>query len=758
MNQAKKGTIISIKEIAKRSAQVTIKVPDDFSFRSGQYIWLMIPQLKYPDVKGNSRMFSIASSQNQRGQLDLIFRTSESGYKKTLMELTPGTEIIFSGPFGSLKLPQINLTPLVFLAGGVGVAPFLSMIRYSRESRSGHDITLIYANSGKEEAVYLDELSQIEKENPHFRLVTIFGQLEGGLLKQLKDGDANSKTIWHIIGSQGFVNSAGKFLNDAGISPNTIAFEEFYPELAIPSDFQQRLKTSSINKYPYFLAVESSSNHIVITDINGIILYANKAAENITGYTFEEMKGNTPRLWGGLMSGDFYKGLWQTIKYDRQAFRAEVINRRKNQDEYYALIRISPILDEQGNLTGFVATEEDITSLKQKEKELENAKTAARNVLEDSQADKEKIAQDKAKDEAILKNIGEGVLAIDLERKILFINQAGEDLLGWKSADITGRVINNLPLEDSEGRPILLEKRPTYIAMKEARNVISSDYLFVRNDKSKFSIYINVTPIILNGKTTGAIVVFRDISKEKSIDKAKTEFVSLASHQLRTPLSAMKWFCEMLLNGDAGELSPEQKEYTQNISDSNDMIIALVNALLNISRIEEGRLGVQPEPTDIKNLVFEVLGQLKKEADEKKQQFSVFINQNLPLINIDPKLIREVYINLFSNAIKYTPLGGKISIMVSVSPSELISRVSDSGIGIPKSQQGRVFKKFFRADNAVKLQSEGIGLGLYLAKAIIQSSGGKIWFESKENQGTSFIFSLPLNGSPAKKGEVTLNN
>lgn len=231
MNLAKTGTVSSVKQIAQRTLEVTLKVPEDFTFLAGQYIWLMIPELTYPDPRGNTRMFSIASSPSRKGEVTIVFRTSDSGYKKTLCEMAPGTELIFSGPYGHMVLPKDKTAPIVLIAGGVGITPFLSMIRFSTEVNSGHRIILIYANTNKSEAVYLSELNELEKKNPHFICSSIFGRLREIKLKKALNGSAKKRAIWSIAGPQGFVDFVAHYLNDQGIFAPDITFEELYPRL-----------------------------------------------------------------------------------------------------------------------------------------------------------------------------------------------------------------------------------------------------------------------------------------------------------------------------------------------------------------------------------------------------------------------------------------------------------------------------------------------------------------------------------------------
>ncbi len=377
----------------------------------------------------------------------------------------------------------------------------------------------------------------------------------------------------------------------------------------------------------------------------------------------------------------------------------------------------------------------------------------------------EKALIEQAKEEATLTSIGEGVVVTDPEGKILVFNHAAEQLTNWIASEVVGRFwFETVPAMYENGGLISRIDRDMYKALTTGKKVFAES-IYLQKGARKITVAITATPIIFKNQIIGAVEVFRDISHEKEIDRMKTEFISLASHQLRTPLSAVKWFCEMLLNGDAGELNTEQKEYAQNVSDSNERMISLVNSLLNISRIESGRIIIDPKPTNMNELISGVVKEIKVKSDAKKQQIIVSVHSDLPLINIDPQLIREVYINLLTNASKYTPSGGEISVFISKKDDKLISQVSDNGYGIPKKDSDKIFQKFYRGENIIKIETDGNGLGLYLVKAIIESSGGSIWFESNEGtglpagrQGTSFYFSLPLSGTEAKKVKVTLNS
>jgi PAS domain S-box-containing protein len=386
-------------------------------------------------------------------------------------------------------------------------------------------------------------------------------------------------------------------------------------------------------------------------------------------------------------------------------------------------------------------------------KEKERATKAVTNVLEDLKIKEESLIEINAKEEAILLSIGEGLLATDEKGNIILINKIGEELLGMKSEEIMGKIFSEIiSIEDEKGVSIPLQKHPISMVLETGNATATSTYYYARKDKTRFPMAVAVAPIVLDFKIIGTIKVFRDITREKEIDKAKSEFVSLASHQLRTPLTSISWYTEMILKGDVGDVIPGQKKYLEEIYQGNQRMIELVNTLLDVSRIELGTFKVEPKPTDIIKLAESVLNEQKVEIEKNNLIITENFSKNVPIFSTDPKLLRMVFQNLLSNAVAYTPINGKIEFAISFDGKKTIRiKVSDTGYGIPKNQQDQIFTKLFRADNIRDKETDGTGLGLYIVKSIVKNSGGEIWFESEENKGTTFYVSLPLAGMKEKE-------
>ncbi|MDA3840410.1 MAG: ATP-binding protein [Patescibacteria group bacterium] len=355
-----------------------------------------------------------------------------------------------------------------------------------------------------------------------------------------------------------------------------------------------------------------------------------------------------------------------------------------------------------------------------------------------------------SKTESLVRSLSNGILMFDLNFNLSLINPAGENFCGISS--------------DGKGLEDFFTKTESYEIKEYVKKALGKgkltkiEELILEKNKTEYIYQVLITPIHdYKNKIIGSAIIMQDVTHLKYIDKMKTEFVSVASHQLRTPLTAIKLFTEMLINEQVGKMSKEQKEYLSNVYDSTERMVGLVNDLLNVTRIESGRLMINPEPVDLDKFLISLLAEAKPLAAIKKVKINYRAKKNLALIPLDKGLVRQVYHNLLTNAIRYTKNGGKVTVLVKENKDNFIVTVSDSGIGIPKKVQNRIFEKFFRADNAVKVATEGTGLGLYVSKMIIESSGGKIWFKSIKGKGTTFFVSLPKKGMKKKEGERGLS-
>lgn len=343
----------------------------------------------------------------------------------------------------------------------------------------------------------------------------------------------------------------------------------------------------------YFLAMENASDMMVITDTQGVVMYANRALKESTGYDLEEAIGQKAgKLWGNLMDKEYYSEMWKTIKEEKSTFRGEFKNKRKNGEVYYAAVNISPVVVDDGQIKYFVAVE-------------------------------------------------------------------------------------------------------------------------------------------------------RDITKAREIDRMKTEFVSLTTHQLRTPLSSVRWLLDVVITDDKHKLDAEHLETLKQVNRINEQMIELVNSLLDISRIESGRIVLEKIAVDLPGLAREMADSLKNKFEEKKIALELNFGQGVPQVTADPKYIRQVYMNFLTNAIKYTPDNGMVTVSIYQDGDKLISEVADNGIGILEADKDKIFGKFFRGENVKQITADGTGLGLYLVRDILEASGGKVWFESQEGKGSKFFFSLP---------------
>ena len=386
----------------------------------------------------------------------------------------------------------------------------------------------------------------------------------------------------------------------------------------------------------------------------------------------------------------------------------------------------------------------------------------ASSMTEDLNNERNAAEAVRQKDEAILASIGDAVFAVDRHKNIVLFNPAAVAISGYDQSEAIGKpyeeILSFIVEKTGEQDVSFVEHA---LAGKPSR--MKADTLLERRDGTRIAVADSAAPIRdSDGSLIGAIVIFRDVSKERALDQAKSEFVSLASHQLRTPLSAINWYSEMLLGGDAGKLNAEQSEYMKEIFEGNQRMVELVDSLLNVSRLEVGKLKNEPKDTSLIELADSLQKELRTSVIAKKMNMKQDVESKLPTVSADPKLLRMVLQNLLSNAVKYTPEKGTVTLTMKRADHAIIAKmklrpareyvyisVSDTGYGIPKEQQPKIFEKLFRADNVRKLDVEGTGLGLYIVKAVAEKLDGAVWFESEEGKGTTFYVVLPTITRPS---------
>lgn len=358
-----------------------------------------------------------------------------------------------------------------------------------------------------------------------------------------------------------------------------------------------------------------------------------------------------------------------------------------------------------------------------------------------------KIENEKNKIETIIQGIGDGVFVVDKNLNIIMFNPKAEEISGYKAEEAIGQAYKKVLKFVYEDSKKTNDKFIINTFKFGKGQKMTNHTLLYKKDGTSVEVADSAAPLKdENGEIFACVVVFRDVSKERIIDKAKTEFVSLASHQLKTPLGSINWDTEMLLNNDYGKLEKKPKEIVNEIHQMNKRMITLVDSLLNVSRLEMGKLNIEIEKININKIIDDLLKEMNILINKKNHQVIKNYQRNLNRFLIDQKLIRIVIQNFLSNAIKYSPSNGKIEINLTEKNNQVIISITNTGEPIPKKDQDKIFSRMFRASNAQEIDPDGNGLGLYLVKLIAKASGGKTWFKSDKKSGTTFYFSFPKSG------------
>lgn len=310
-------------------------------------------------------------------------------------------------------------------------------------------------------------------------------------------------------------------------------------------------------------------------------------------------------------------------------------------------------------------------------------------------------------------------------------------------------VTTNKELYEDQWGVLLSGYAPIKRANGETAAVMTIDiraddfFTITRQTLYPFLIFIGALIVILFVLVTIIIRIWnKRVEMMAELDKQKDELLSIVSHQLATPVSSAKWYMEMMLDGDVGKLTTEQEKHVLTVQSVMVDLADLVSMILDVSRIQLGRMKVDKGELPLSEFFKEVLAVITPKAESQKVKLNVNLPSDMPTAMLDKRLMRMTLENLLSNAVKYTPEGGEVTLDVKITGNKMSYVVKDNGCGIPKSEQGKIFGKLFRASNVANV--DGNGFGLYVAKGAVEAQGGSIRFESAEGKGTTFYVTVPV--------------
>lgn len=489
----------------------------------------------------------------------------------------------------------------------------------------------------------------------------------------------------------------------------------------------------------------SSFLPIAVCTVNpkGVIINANAAFERMTDYgpiesigkqisSFFEEQQTLESLLEQLQEGETFSKSTETTIIKKDDTPCEVS------------VTASTRTDKGDNFLGFFVSMSDITELKKLQNNLEEQVRVRTEKLNERTKELEEsnkklehayraVKREREKTLSVVSNLTDGLVFVNSEGYIELLNPHAEDILQLDAQALIGE-----RLISEEGENI----EPLARMAQNITQPVDREQVTLPEGQH---LEVSIVPVVANETNLGTLIVLHDISREKALEKLKLEFVSVAAHQMRTPLSAVKWSFELLLASDEEDLSPKLKKIAANGFESTQRVLRIVNNFLNVGAIESSTVEYSFSPVDLQKVVQNIFSEVMFEAEKKNIQLT-FAKQDTPLppLRADQEKLNLVLQNLIENALKYTMEKGTVMVDAVQRGEKMLISVQDSGIGIPESEQENIFTKFYRADNARRLQTDGNGLGLYMTKQIVEEHGGSIWFESSKDKGTTFFFTIPL--------------
>lgn len=365
---------------------------------------------------------------------------------------------------------------------------------------------------------------------------------------------------------------------------------------------------------------------------------------------------------------------------------------------------------------------------------------------------------------AAIQSSNDAIIMFDLDRRLTLVNQAWAALFGVTDHELLGltdhELLEQITYVFHEPEEVLdMLNRPFDSPHNEASGEIT-----IHSPAYHALVWYSVPMRTSAGSSLGRLFIFRDVTRERKADQIKTEFVSTVSHELRTPLTSIKGFTDLILEGDAGPITPDVRELLEIVQSSADRLVAITNDILETSRIEAGQVMINAQPLDLAEAIYLIANALRPLLARKQQNLTIDLPPNLPFASADRDRLAQIMTNLLSNAHKYTPSQGDIRIHaylaaerdaqhpapVTSDAAWLVVGVADNGIGIAPQDQEQLFTRFYRVNNPVALRAGGTGLGLSITRSLVELHGGQIWYQSQPESGSSFFFSLPVQAGIAE--------
>jgi len=381
------------------------------------------------------------------------------------------------------------------------------------------------------------------------------------------------------------------------------------------------------------------------------------------------------------------------------------------------------------------------------------------------------LTQEKFKSTVILESITDGVMVLNIKGTVQIMNQSAAQMLGWQREEalhLDYRSIISTETTQANNQP---EKNAIDLCLQTQKAAHKLSLIITKNSRSYLDIVASPIYQTKKGETgepqqicIGAIAVLRNVDEQKRQEEQRSDFISTASHEMRTPVAAIQGFIELALNSKVATIDAKARGYLEKAHEATKHLGTLFQDLLTVSKSDDGRLTNNPKLIEVGEFLAKTVEQSRLAAEKKNLKISLENNNQsdskviapLLYVNVDPERLREVVLNLLDNAIKYTS-AGIITVGTSLKETSVLIRVSDTGMGIPAEDIPHLFQKFYRTDNSVTREIGGTGLGLYICKSIVDMMSGKIWVESTVGAGSTFYVELPRI-SPEKIAAINMAN